>query len=188
VDVVPTSLAGADDGDVLAGEDELGELVDLAASGVDGAASVSWSMLGHANTTTKPRALTVNCRGADDVSLDHIAVLDTSLEHDLVNIAVESRIWQAGELVHTSPVVVFLVGPLAESFILTVFPGQDTSAAGVQPVAGLLLGVAGANTLGDGFGSTLVVRGIGGVCLEVNLCRNLLMRVAVSTYAKQHRL
>jgi hypothetical protein len=41
VDVVPAGLAGADDGDVLAGEDELGELVDLAASGVDGAASVA---------------------------------------------------------------------------------------------------------------------------------------------------
>jgi hypothetical protein len=133
-------------------------------------------------------ALTVDSRRADDVGLEHVAILVTSLKHDLVNVAVESRVREVGELVHASPVVVLLVGPLAESIVLAVFPGQDTSAAGVQPVAGLLLGVAGANTLGDGFGSTLVVRGIGGVCLEVNLCRNLLMRVAVSTYAKQHRL
>jgi hypothetical protein len=109
------------------------------------------------------QVLTVDCRRADNVGLDHVAVLNTSLEHHLVNIAMESRIRQAGKLVHASPVVVLLVGPLAESIVLAVFPGQDTSAAGVQPVAGLLLGVTGANALGDGFGGTLVVRGVGGV-------------------------
>jgi hypothetical protein len=109
------------------------------------------------------QVLTVDCRRADNVGLDHIAVLNTSLEHDLVNIAVESRIRQAGKLVHASPVVVFLVRPLAESVVFAIFPGQDASASSVQPVAGLLLGVAGANALGDGFGGTLVVRGVGGV-------------------------
>lgn len=41
VDVVPASLAGPDDGDVLFGEDELGEFVDLAASAGDGTSSVA---------------------------------------------------------------------------------------------------------------------------------------------------
>ena len=36
VDVVPAGFAWADDGDVLAGEDQFGELVDLAAAGVEG--------------------------------------------------------------------------------------------------------------------------------------------------------
>jgi hypothetical protein len=119
---------------------------------------------------TKLQVLTVDSRRADDVGLDHIAMLDTSVEHDLVDIAVESRVGQAGELVHASPVVVFLVGPLAESVVLAVLPGQDTSASGVQPVAGLLLGVTGANALCDGFGGTFVVRSVGGVCLQVSLC------------------
>ena len=39
VDVVPASFAWADDGDILAGKDEFGELVDLAAALVDGAAA-----------------------------------------------------------------------------------------------------------------------------------------------------
>jgi hypothetical protein len=42
VDVVPASFAWADDGDVLAGEDQFGEFVDLAAAGVEGAAAVAW--------------------------------------------------------------------------------------------------------------------------------------------------
>jgi hypothetical protein len=115
------------------------------------------------------QVLTVDCRRADNVGLDHVAMLNASLEHDLVNIAVESRIRQAGKLVHTGPVVVFLVRPLAESIVLAVFPGQDASASSVQPVAGLLLGVAGADALGDGFGGTFVVRGVGGVCLRVSM-------------------
>lgn len=41
VDVVPAGLSGADDGDVLARQDEFGELVDLAAACVDWASSVS---------------------------------------------------------------------------------------------------------------------------------------------------
>ena len=115
-------------------------------------------------------AHTVDGRRADDVGLDHIAMLVTSLEHNLVNIAVESRVRQVGKFIYARPVVVLLFRPLAESVVLAVFPGQDTSASGVQPVAGLLLGVAGANALGNGFGGTFVVRGIGGVCLRVSLC------------------
>jgi hypothetical protein len=42
VDVVPARLARADDGDVLASEDQFGELVDLAAALVNWAASVAW--------------------------------------------------------------------------------------------------------------------------------------------------
>ena len=45
VDVVPASFAGADDGDVGAGEDQFGELVDLAAALVDWTTAVSWSMV-----------------------------------------------------------------------------------------------------------------------------------------------
>ena len=41
VDVVPAGFAWADDGDVLAGEDQFGEFVDLAAAGVEGAAAVA---------------------------------------------------------------------------------------------------------------------------------------------------
>jgi hypothetical protein len=98
-------------------------------------------------------------------------MLDASLEHNLVNIAVESRIRQVGELIYSSPVVVFLVRPFSESVVLAVFPGQDASASGVQPVAGLLLGVTGTNAFGNGFGSTLVVRGIGSVCLRIVQCQ-----------------
>ena len=41
MDVVPAGFAWADDGDVLAGEDEFGELVDLAATRVDGTAAIA---------------------------------------------------------------------------------------------------------------------------------------------------
>jgi len=41
VDVVPARFARADDGDVGAGEDQFGELVDLAAALVDWAAAVA---------------------------------------------------------------------------------------------------------------------------------------------------
>lgn len=41
VDGVPARFAGADDGGVLACEDEFGELVDLAAALVDGASAVA---------------------------------------------------------------------------------------------------------------------------------------------------
>lgn len=109
------------------------------------------------------QALTVDGWGADDVGLDHIAMFGASLEHDLVDIAVESRVRQAGKLVHAGPVIVFLLGPFAEFVILAVFPGQDTSASCVQPVTGLLLGVTGTNALGDCFGGTLVIGGIGSV-------------------------
>jgi hypothetical protein len=54
VDVVPAGLAGADDGDVLAGQDELGELVDLAAASVDGASSVSCSVLDYVHVNDEP--------------------------------------------------------------------------------------------------------------------------------------
>jgi hypothetical protein len=125
-------------------------------------------------------ALTVDSRRADDVGLEHVAILVTSLKHDLVNVAVESRVREVGELVHASPVVVLLVGPLAESVVLAVFPCQDTSATGVQPVAGLLLGVAGANALSNGLSGTLVVRSIGRVCLQVSLCREIDGMVAIN--------
>jgi hypothetical protein len=42
VDVVPAGFAWADDGDILAGEDQFGELIDLAAAGVDGTTTVAW--------------------------------------------------------------------------------------------------------------------------------------------------
>jgi hypothetical protein len=124
--------------------------------------------------------LTVDGRRADDIGLEHIAILVASLEHNLVDIAVESRVREVGELVHASPVVVLLVGPLAESVVLAVFPCQDTSATGVQPVAGLLLGVAGANALSNGLSGTLVVRSIGRVCLQVSLCREIDGMVAIN--------
>lgn len=46
VDAVPAGFARADDGDVLSGQDQLGQLVDLATSLVDGASSVAWEGVG----------------------------------------------------------------------------------------------------------------------------------------------
>jgi len=59
------------------------------------------------------RKLTVNGGWTDDVSLDYVAMLDAGFEHNLVDVAVESRVRQAGELVYASPVVVFFLGPFA---------------------------------------------------------------------------
>lgn len=44
MDVVPAGFAWADDGDVLAGEDQFGEFVDLAAAGVDGTTAVAFEI------------------------------------------------------------------------------------------------------------------------------------------------
>lgn len=58
-------------------------------------------------------------------------MLDASIEDDLVDVAVEGRVRQASELIHASPVVVFLLGPFAQSVVVAVFPGQDTCATSV---------------------------------------------------------
>jgi hypothetical protein len=40
-------------------------------------------------------------------------VLDAGVEHDFVDVAVESRVREAGELVYAGPVVVLFIGPIA---------------------------------------------------------------------------
>ena len=90
-------------------------------------------------------------------------MLGAGFEDDFVDVAVESRVGQGGELFDAAPVVVFLLGPLAESVGLAVLVSQDARAAGVQPVAWVLLRVTGTNAFGDGLGSTLMVGGICGV-------------------------
>lgn len=95
-------------------------------------------------------------------------MLDTSFEDDFVDITVESRVGEVSELLDAAPVVVFFLGPLAESVRFAVLVGQDARAASVQPVAWVLLRVAGANSLGNSFGGAFVVGGIGGVCGSVS--------------------
>lgn len=107
--------------------------------------------------------LTVNCRRADNVSLDNISVLGSSIDDKLVHIAMEGLIGQVGELVNGHPVVVLLLRPFTKSVIFAVFPSQDASTSRVQPESRALLGVAAANAFRDGLCGTLVVRGIGGV-------------------------
>ena len=96
-------------------------------------------------------------------------MLGAGFEDDFVDVAVESRVGQGGELVDAAPVVVFLLRPLAESVGLAVLVSQDACAAGVQPVAWLLLRVPGANAFGDGLGGAFVVGGIRGVWKMVSL-------------------
>ena len=83
--------------------------------------------------------LTVDSRRANDARLDHICVLNPSFEDDFVDVTVESRVREVSEFVDATPVVVFLLRPLAESVGFAVLVGQDARAAGVQPVAWVLL-------------------------------------------------
>lgn len=69
-------------------------------------------------------------------------MLGAGFEDDFVDVAVESRVREGGELFDAAPVVVFFLRPLAESVGFAVLVGQDARAAGVQPVAWVLLGVA----------------------------------------------
>jgi hypothetical protein len=109
--------------------------------------------------------LTVDCWWADNHRFDDVTVLGAGLEHDLVDVTVESVVGEVGELLDSSKVVVFLVGVGTETgeVVVGIVVRQDTSTAGVEPVAGLLLGVATLETGGDGFGGTFVVRCVGGV-------------------------
>lgn len=66
-------------------------------------------------------------------------MLSPGINDKLVHVAVEGFVREIGELVNGSPVVVFLLGPLAESVVLAVFPSQDSSAARVKPVSGAFL-------------------------------------------------
>jgi hypothetical protein len=81
---------------------------------------------------------------------------------------VECVVRQVGDLFYTRPVVVFLLRPLSERVVVVVHVSQDSSAAGVQVVARVLLRVTSADTLGDGLGSALVVGGVGGVYTEIS--------------------
>ena len=90
-------------------------------------------------------------------------MLNPSFEDDFVDVTVESRVREVSEFVDATPVVVFLLRPLAESVGFAILVGQDARAAGVQPVAWVLLRVAGANALGDGLGGAFVIGGICGV-------------------------
>jgi hypothetical protein len=90
-------------------------------------------------------------------------VLGAGFEDDFVDVAVESRVGQGGELIDAAPVVVFLLRPLAESVGLAVLVSQDARAAGVQPVAWVLFRVTGANAFGDGLCGALMIGGICGV-------------------------
>ena len=112
--------------------------------------------------------LTVNSRRANNVRLNHIPILSPSFENNFIDITVESRVREGSELFDAGPVVVFFLGPFAQSVGFAVFVSQDASAAGVQPVAWVLLGVAGANAFGDGLRGAFVVGGIGGVCVKVS--------------------
>ena len=111
--------------------------------------------------------LTVNSRRANNIRLNHISVLSTSFENNFIDVTVESRVGKGSELFDAAPVVVFFLRPFAESVGFAVFVSQDACAAGVQPVAWILLGVAGANAFGDGLGGAFVVGGVGGVYGEV---------------------
>lgn len=64
---------------------------------------------------------------------------------------------------HFLPVVVDLVAPGAVLVLVVVFEGQDPHASRVQPVARLLLAVAGNETSCDRFCSSHRVGGIGSV-------------------------
>jgi ABC-type sulfate transport system permease component len=76
---------------------------------------------------------------------------------------VESVVGQVGDFFYASPVVVFLLGPFSERVVVVVHVSQDTGATSVQVIARVLLRVTRANTLSNGFGSALVVGGVGGV-------------------------
>lgn len=93
MDVVPASFARADDGDVLAREDQFGELVDLAAASVDWATAISLKMIVSGVLfgwrLGSEIGLTVDSRRANDVRLNHISMLGTGFEDDFVDVAVE---------------------------------------------------------------------------------------------------
>jgi hypothetical protein len=83
--------------------------------------------------------LTVDSRWADNSSLNHVSIVGTSFEHDLVDVTVESVVRQVGDFFHAAPVVVFFLRPLAEAVVVVVHVSQDSSATGVQVVARVLL-------------------------------------------------
>jgi hypothetical protein len=107
--------------------------------------------------------LTIDSRRADNSSLENVGILSTSLEHDLVDVTVESVVGQVGDFFYAGPVVVFLLRPLSERVVVVVHVSQDTGATSVQVVTRVLLRVASANTLGDGLGGAFVIGGIGGI-------------------------
>ena len=88
-------------------------------------------------------------------------MLGAALEHHLVDVAVEGFAWKIDELGDAFEVVEDLVGGLAELAIARVEVREDAGAAGVQPVAWVGLGVAGAKAFCDGGCGVDVVGGVG---------------------------
>lgn len=101
--------------------------------------------------------LTVDGRRADDGRFDGLAGLGTSVEHHLVDVAVEGVVGETGELFDLVEVVVYFVRSLSIPISIGIDVGQDASAAGVEPVPGMIFRVAARQALGDGFGGTFVV-------------------------------
>lgn len=150
MDVVPTRFSLADDGNVLTSQDQVCKFVCLSASSVQRASSTP-----------------VDGRWAEDSCLDR---LRSSCQHKVVDILVESILWQSSQVLHGCPIVVFTFRPFAQLVVVShSLPAQDTSATSVQPESRLFLGVARCQTLCDRFRGAFVVRCIRSVCESLTL-------------------
>jgi hypothetical protein len=129
--------------------------------------------------------LTVDSWRTDDGCLEYLAVLLASLNHYLVDVTMESRVWETRELFHGRPVVVLFVRPLSQAVVLRVFPSKYTSAASMKPEARMIFGVAFDNACSYCLSSTFVVRCIRRICAMSAEWERQQHRVA---YAKPHLL
>lgn len=101
-------------------------------------------------------ALAIDGRRADNCRLDS-RVLSSS-QHNLVDIAVEGVVGEAGERIDPLEIIVRLVCQrLTVPVGVSVLVSQDACAASVNPVSGLLLAVPCCQACGKGLGCSFMV-------------------------------
>ena len=114
---------------------------------------------------------TVNRRWTHDHRPDYIRMCSSSIKHDLVDVTMKRPVRQARQVRDAGQIVIFLVRPGAQlgEVVVGILVRQDPRAARVQPIAWVVLRVAGCQTSGDGFGRALVVGSVCCVCNEATM-------------------
>lgn len=107
---------------------------------------------------------TVDSRRTHKRRLHHAGIFGTCIQHDLVDVPVEGMVREMRELIYPVPVIVHLVVAIAKYASIGVREGQDARAARVQPVPGLVRGMAGRQTRRDGFCGADMVGGVRRIC------------------------
>lgn len=83
--------------------------------------------------------------------------MSSGIKYEFIDIAMERMVWKTGQFFHSFPVVVNLVSRFPIALSVRIWICQDSSPAGVQPVARVRRAMARCETFGDGFGGTFVV-------------------------------